>query len=365
MTMAGGAGEKAGTEYAKMFYSGLFQAIADGKALLLAFDFRPEGMNFQLQFQVAADSKTNKLLEGQKPVALAQIGDLPGGFMTYTASHISGGLLRTMAPIMFGTLGGEGEGKEKAEDALKQLINAGPTGSYGAANIPASGVQMQTFDDPNKAVASLLKLFRAIGEGGTFQNAYLKGKPEIKEDAQEYKGYKLHQVSLTWDLDKFADSIPGGGDAAKAAIRRLLGEGLKIWFGTDGKRVVTVTAKDWGTAEKRLDAYLSGSEKLSAQPAYLATRKELPQDTTMLMLADAGPFITKMGDYMLAILKAMPQQLPVNLPEQIKPVKTQTSYLGFAVTLRPQTARFDMFVPVTGIREMQKVLSPLFMGGSQ
>ena len=54
--------------------------------------------------------------------------------------------------------------------------------------------------------------------------------------------------------------------------------------------------------------YNSGAAKLSDQPAYKATRKELPTETTMLMLADAGPFVTTMGDYALGILKAAPQQ---------------------------------------------------------
>jgi hypothetical protein len=364
MTMAGGA-EKGSAEYVKMFYGSLFQAIADGRALLVAFDFRPEGFNFQLQFQVAADSKTNKMLEGQKPTALAPIGDLPVGFTTYTASHLTGNMLKTMAPLLFGSMGGEGDAKVLAEDAVKGLLAAGLSGSYGATNIPPGGVQVQDYDDPNKAVSSMLKLFHAMGEGGTFQNAYLKGKPEIKEGAEQYKGFKLSSVSLAWDLDKFADTIPGGGDAAKAAIKKLLGEGMRLWFGTDGKRVVTVTAKDWETARQRLDAYLAGSSRLSEQAAYAKTRKQLPAETTMLMLADAGPFVTKMGDYMLSVLKAAPQQLPINLPDQIKPVKTETSFLGMSVTLRSETARVDVFVPVTGIREIHKVLAPLFLGGAQ
>jgi hypothetical protein len=364
MTMAGGA-EKGSAEYVKVFYGSLFQAIADGRALLLAFDFRPEGLNFQLQFQVVADSKTSKMLEGQKPSALGQIGDLPGGFMSYTATHLSGNMLKTMAPLMFGTMGGEGDAKAQAEDAVKGLIAAGLTGSYGATNIPPGGVQVQNFDDPQKAVSSMLKLFHAMGEGGTFQNAYLKGKPEIKEAVEEYKGLKLNSISLSWDLDKFADTIPGGGEAAKAAIKKLLGDGMRLWFGTDGKRVVTVTAKDWETAKQRLDSYLAGASKLSEQPAYAKTRKQLPSETTILMLADAGPFVTKMGDYMLSVLKAAPQQLPINLPDQIKPVKTETSYLGVAVTLHSETARFDLFFPVASIREVHKVLAPLFMGGAQ
>ena len=46
-------------------------------------------------------------------------------------------------------------------------------------------------------------------------------------------------------------------------------------------------------------------------------------------------------------------------------MKTNTSYLGFAVTLRPETAGLDVFVPVIGIQEIRKVLMPLFMGGAE
>ncbi|HEX4592368.1 MAG TPA: hypothetical protein VH120_20730 [Gemmataceae bacterium] len=365
LNMAGGGGEKAAIEYAKLFYNGLFQAIADGRSFLMALDFRPEGMNLALQFQVGADTKTNKYLADQKPVGLEGLGRLPAGQMTYTATHMSGELLKSTAPLIYGAMGGEGDAKAHVEAAVKQLFAAGLTASYNCGNMPPAGVQVQTFDEPNKAAAAMLALFRAMGEGGTFQNNYIKGKPDIKENAEEYKGFKLNAVQITWDLDKFADSMPGGGDAVKTAIKKLLGQSLRLWFGTDGKQVVTVTAKDWEAAKQRLDTYLDGTSTLAKEPAYEATRKHLPPEATMLLLTDAGPFVQVMGDYMLGFFKAMPNQLPFNLPDEIKPVKTKTSYLGYAVILRPETATLDMFVPVTGIQEIRKVLQPLFLGGAQ
>jgi hypothetical protein len=364
LNMAGGA-DKASMEYVKIIYGGMFQAIEDGRVFLAAVDFRPEGMNLHLQFQVGPDTKTNRLLQNQKPTTLASVGALPEGSMTYTATRITGDVLKSIAPLVYGALAGEGESKAKMEEALKQLVAAGNTGSYSGADMPASGLQLQMFDDPAKAVTAMLALFRAMGEGGTFQNAYVKGKPEIKENAVEHRGFKLSSMHIVWDLDKFADAIPGGGEAAKNAIKKLLGEDQHVWFGTDGKRVVTLTAKNWDAAAKRLDAYLDGSATLEKEPAYALTRKQLPAETSILMLADAGRFTQTMGDYMLGLFKAMPAQLPFNLPDGIKPVKTKISYLGFAITLRAETAGFDMFVPVTGIQEIRKVLMPLFMGGNQ
>jgi hypothetical protein len=140
---------------------------------------------------------------------------------------------------------------------------------------------------------------------------------------------------------------------------------VHLWFGTDGKRVVTVTAKDWDAAAKQLDAYLDGTATLEKEPAYALTRKQLPAETTLLMLSDAGRMVQVMGNYLLGLIKATGAPLPINLPDAIKPVKTNTSYLGFAVTLRPETAGLDVFVPVISIQEIRKVLMPLFMGGAQ
>jgi hypothetical protein len=363
MAMLGGA-NKEQMEFFKLIFSSMFQGIADGRALVVALDFRPEGLNVHAQFQVGADTKTNSFLKDQKPTGLDAIGQLPAGLMSYTASDLTGDLLKSMAPIIYGAASSEGEAKAQVEAAVKQLIAAGLSGSYSAANVPPAGVQVQTFKDPAKGAAAMLGFFRAMGEGGTFQNAYIKGKPEIKENAQEYKGFKLNYVHVTWDLDKLTESVPGGGEAMKSAMKKLLGDGIRAWFGTDGKQVVTVTANDWDTARGRLDAYLGGSAKLANEPAYTATRKELPAETSMLMLADAGPLTQKMGDYMLASFKALPQ-LPLNLPDEIKPVKTKTSYLGFAVTLRPENAGLDVFVPAVGMQEIQKVLKPVFLGGAQ
>lgn len=364
LLLAAGGADKSSLEYIKVFYGGMFQAIEDGRVFLAALDFRPEGMNLHLQFQVGADTKTNKLLQHQRPAGLAAIGSIPGGLMTYTATRLSGDLLKSMAPLLYGTLGGEGEAKAKMEDAIQKLVAAGSKGSFGGSNMPPAGIQTQDFDDPAKAVSATLELFRAMGEGGTFQNAYIKGKPEIKENTVEHGGFKLNSVHISWDLDKFADAVPGGGEAAKNAIKKLLGEEMRIWFGTDGKRLVTVTAKNWDAAAKLLDEYLAGTATLQKEPAYEITRKQLPAETSLLVLADAGRFVQKMGDYMLGLLKASPAPLPFNLPEGIKPVKTKTTYLGFAVTLRPETAGFDMFVPVTGVQEIRKVIMPLFMGGN-
>ena len=49
--------------------------------------------------------------------------------------------------------------------------------------------------DRAQAVAGQLKLFQAMSEGATFQNAPIKGKPEIKEGAETYRDFKFNAVT--------------------------------------------------------------------------------------------------------------------------------------------------------------------------
>jgi hypothetical protein len=80
------------------------------------------------------------------------------------------------------------------------------------------------------------------------------------------------------------------------------------------------------------------------------------------MLADAGKFAQAMTDYMLAIFKAIPG-VPFNLPAEVKPVATNTSYLGFAVTFRAEHGGFELFLPAKAVQEIRKVITPLLGGG--
>jgi hypothetical protein len=268
-----------------------------------------------------------------------------------------------MAPLMFGVFG-EGEAQKNMEAALEKLIAAGNTSTIAAGSFPASTLQISTFQDPAKAASAQLQLFRAMGEGSLFQNAAIKGKPEIKENVEEFKGFKFNFVRLQWDIDKLAEQMGGGagGEDAKNAVKKLMGEGMDMWFGTDGKRYITVSAKDWSDAKNKIENYLQGSETIGTNQAFTATRKQLAPEATMLILFDAGKMVMTMGEYALSLFKAVPG-LPFNLPDSMKPVKTEPAFIGASVVLKPEFGGFEFFVPVTAVHEIRKVLMPLFMGG--
>ena len=60
------------------------------------------------------------------------------------------------------------------------------------------------------------------------------------------------------------ENSPGGKQMADA-MKKMMGEGVNSWFGSDGKVYVQVTAKDWEAARRQLDEYLDGDRRHRAK----------------------------------------------------------------------------------------------------
>lgn len=357
----GGQLEKSQLEAAKKLYSGMFQVVLDGKALVVGLDFRPQGIALHMQAQVKADTSTAKSLAAEKPSNLEQFGKLPSGQVMYTAMQLSP---ETMKSLMFGMQGlniGEGDSKALSEAALTKLFNAKGEAAYSSMNYPPSGVTFQRYGDPTQAVAANLELFKAFGDGAGYMGGMFKSKPVVKPDAETVRGIKLTHVRMEWDLDKMADQIPGVGEGMKGAYRKILGDETNVWFGAEGDRIITVTAKDAADAKSRLESFLDGKSVIGSSEAFNATRKQLPASTSLVYLMDSGPMTYWMADYMVTLFKAMPG-LPFNLPDSVKPTKTEPAFIGAAVTLQPERGAMDLYIPVTAIQEIRKVIMQVFVG---
>jgi hypothetical protein len=355
--------DPAQADMAKKIYGGIFQIILDGRSLVAAFDFRPEGLSIHLQAQVGAESDTNQVLKSQKPVVLDAIGKLPAGQMTYQATDLGPEMTKLLAAVMKGVMAPEGETKNLIEAAYTQIGAAKGRATFASSDMPPAGITFQEFADPARGMAGTLAMFKGLGEGAMAMGGAIKGKPEIKADAETHRGIKFTSVRLAWDFDKMTAMIPGGGggDSLIAAMKKLMGDGLNIWVGIEGSRLIQIVGKDWPAAKAKLDTFLDGKNNVEKTPAFQATKKQLPAQSSMLYFIDAGPITNVMVDYMVSILKAMP--FPFPMPDSVKPVATDTAYIGMAVSLQPERGSFELFVPVKAIEEMKKVLMPLFAGG--
>jgi hypothetical protein len=362
MQQAGGQMDKHTLEMMRAFANGAFQFVEDSRAFLVAGDFRPEGLALRLLAQVGSDTKINSYLKDSKPAALTDIAKLPSGQMGYYAAQFSPSIFKLYAPLVQGMIG-EGEGKEaKAlKDAMSQLADAGPQELIGDVSLPNQSVAIWKYKDPVKAAAATLKMFQAFESGGSFSSMPLKEKPVVKEAAQTFRDFKLHSVSLKWDFEKLADRTPAGGKEMAEAMKGMMGEGSNIWFGTDGKTYVQVTAKDWKAAQAHLDAFLSGTQAIGGQKAFADALKQLPAQTSMVALMDGPLYIQAIAQFMGPVLKG--QGVPFEIP-QMKAEKGK-SYFGFALTLRPENGSADIWIPVTAVAEIRKMFGNMIPGGIQ
>ena len=346
--------EKQQVELVKKLIGPVFQALDDSKAVLLAIDLRKPGLAIHAQGSVGASTKTNEALKGLKPAALDELAKLPAGMMTYSAMQIHEGWLKHLSGYLFGADGGKDDKEnKKLKAALDELAAAKPRLLLDGTSVPLKKIQVWTFDEPAKAVAAHLKVLRALEEGDTFQAAPVKGI-KIKEKAETFGDFTLHSFSASWDFEKLteklkgAGGLPGIGDVMTNLMKKMLGEDVHLWFGTNGKTVVQVIAKDFKEAQGILEQLAKGQKTIGDVPAFQESRKQMPKEATYLAFTDAPAYI-----------KTMVEPFQALIPVPIPLAKGKPSYLGIAATLKPERGSFDLWIPGSTAQEIYKMLEPV------
>jgi hypothetical protein len=345
---------------------GVFQAAEDSQGALLTFEFRPAGLVLHAESEVRPASPTAKALKEARPAPFTELGELPAGRAYYTALKVSKTQLEAIGPLLFSVVNDPDSKDAKAiASAVEDLVKAGPRMRLDAVSLPPSGIQVWKFDDPAKAVQAQLKLFKSLAAGTGLQGGSLKEKPVVKEKAEKFGDMELNSVELVWDLDKMAEQAaagrPLGEDAKKQVIEGLkgmLGEKLTIWFGTDGKVVLQVSAGDWATASKLLEQFKAGKHTAASAAPFRDARKEMPRETTLLGLVDIVQYAGPMMD-MIKPMIGFP--LPPGYPAPAE--KGATGFLGLAVTLEPRAGGLDLFISADAVRELYKSFVKPLVGG--
>jgi len=363
LELGAGAGDESQKKIVEMFKKAIgpiFQAVEDMQAVLLTIEFRPGGLALHVQGEMKDGSTTAGLLQDTRPVAFKELGRLPAGRSYYSALKTSAALYRELGSLMVGVpLGRGGETSEEIAAALKELAKAGPTIRMDGFAFPMSGLQVYHYDDPNKAVAALGKLFKALAASDP-KSVGLREKPVVKMNAEKYAEFKLHSIQIAWDFEKMAEPVAQQGEAAKKqyieSMKKLLGDKMTFWFGTDGQTVVQVVATDWPAAQKLLDQYSKGAKTVGESKAFRDARKEMPARTSFLGLIDAVQMFGTILDIARPMLPVA--GLPPGWPNM--PAKPTASYVGISVTLQPQRGGLDLFITAAAAKEFYKaVVQPL------
>jgi hypothetical protein len=353
--------DKGQMEMIKRFGETIFQLIDDARTFVVAADFRPEGFSLHTQLAVAEDSKTNSLLKDAKPAALDGLAKLPAGHLGYWAMQLSPELLKTIQPFIIGTMGSDPKSVKGLQEALDEMVAAEPQSILVNFDIPIEGMQIWECKDPGKVVQGQLRLLQSLEEGGSYANAVLKEKPKIKPDAENHRGFKLTSVSMIWDFDKMTEKAAGGGKQMAEVMKKMMGEGVNSWFGSDGKIYVQVTAKNWEGARRQLDEYLDGTNAISQNKGFQETWKQLPAETTMVSLMDLPQYVAIIADFVGPALQG--QGLPFSIP-QLKATKGKT-YLGVALVLQPTRGAVEIWFPGTAVNEIFKMIQQARNAGTE
>jgi hypothetical protein len=360
-----GFASKEKVEMIQAISGALFQALADGRVVLLTCDFRPAGAALHMEVNVPTDSKSNGFLKTMKPSSLAGLKSLPASFTTFTAIDFGYQAYKAFHPIMKCLAAGpedDDKGNNKAIlAAMDEFLAAKPLRYLSASKTGGStGFQVWEFTDPAKGVAAQLKLMKALKKGGEYQFVPIKETPVVKANAEKYRDAPLHFAGIKWDLEKLAEDTPGGEELVKF-MKKTAGEGMNLWFGVVDQRYMQVMAPDWKTAKKLLDDYFDKKDMIGSDKhkMFIEARDNLPRDASMVCMTQAGPLAHTIGESIYAIAKG--QGLPFNINPPGKLAKRiQSSYLALALTMQAGRGSFDLWLPGAAARDFRAVFEPMF-----
>ncbi len=350
-------------DQAKTMITGVFQAVEDSQGVLLAAEFRPEGVNLRAQVRFADDSPSGKMLKAETPTPLSTVADLPRGLNSYSGSKFGKKFSDLMNQFVDEFAGPEDNEAAAAEvgKLRAEIAAAGPQGDFSASAPPDTTLHVTPYKDAAKAAAAYTRLYKALPAGGHVANLVLKDKPKVTEKAQTYGNFTFAEVRLTFDYEASLKDVPDNiREATLESLKKQMREKTTTWVGTDGKVVVQLTAKDWDAAQKVLAEYVDAKTPVGTEPGFALTRKNLPADATLLMMAETSELITTLVEQAKTVGQAIPGGGGIPPIGKVKPVKGEATFVGVALTLKPETATLDVFIPGTGLNVAARMLAPLF-----
>lgn len=352
-----GAGvDKDQIEMAKKMIDGALQGFEDSRGLVVTADFRPDGVALHANIQFGGDTTTNQFLKVLSPGDLTAVGTLPAGQLSYIAMKAEPALVKAFGPLLSGVWAESGSKQAEAiKKALELTEQSGLEMMLQTANLKTEGLVVTRSKDPAKSAQGQLQLFQALTAAESYSQMKLK-KATVKPEAQKHRGFTLHHIELVWDFEKMMADNPLGGKEMADAMKKMMGEGLNVWFGTDGKLVVQASAKTWAEAQKSLDNFLDGKSPVGKDAAFQAARKELPAQANVLMLYDVPQLMESLRTMFTTMFRALGQG-----EVKVEPAKEQAKpfFLGVALLLKAESVAADVWIPAPTAREVQKLIEPL------
>lgn len=337
----------------KTLYAGMFDSVKDGDALAFSVDFTPSAFSLSGSATVKADSKAAKGLATAKSGPAEGFGKLPADGFMYSYMNPSPESFKAIAKLGTAYVSGGGKSTAEMEKGQAMLAEAGGLEVYQAMASGSGGMTgmaalaYSTPKDPAKAV-----------EATTMTNTALKGAEGMFKDVvvtpkvATYKGFVLNELKATYDLEKMTPpNAPGGPDA----IRKLMGgDTMTVWYGTDGKSMLSVSGKDLDEAKAKIDAFLTGDNSLSKIPPYDSLRRMLPANISGAILVNAQGLV-KVVSETAGAMSGKALSIPADMPKE-------TALFGGSFTASTKGYQFTFVVPSNVGPVIEKGLIPMLQG---
>lgn len=321
-------------EQAKQLYAALFDGIKIAESVTLSLDFSKEALDLSGLLTVKADSDSAKTLTTAKLGNAEGLASLPATEMAYVyvnfdPAGMEGLMKLNMANITAG----------QADEALikKSMEAAKAAGRQESIMAFSLGQPVNVFtitkpEHPEHALDASKVTFEALKSQPMFKNV------TVEENVLEVQGFKLSKASMTIDAEKVAEAQGQANEQVNEIMKRFMGEGpMTVYYGSDGKRVVSIMASNEAEVKAKLETALSGgSGGVGATAGYKALRSRLPENVGALVMLNSQEMVKQIAN-MVGRLTGGEVKTP-SMPKG-------TALLGFAYAATPAGYRFDIVVP--------------------
>lgn len=351
LDQAGGQMQGNQIEQAKAVYGAMFDALKVADALALNLDFDAAQFALSGLLTVRPDTEAAAAL-GRARVGTGEgIGNLPADSLMYLYFNSDPETFAGLQAMNMSNLGNLGANTDEMKKALEDLKAAGSQEAYGAFSF-GDGIRVVNVtypEDVEKQLTASTEMMKAMKSSEMFKDV------KIEDDALSYKGFQLRKATVTFDLEKMAAAQPNN-PAGEAVLRSMFGgDSMTTWYGSDGKRIVSVVARDAEGAKAQIDTIVDGTRGVgSAGGGLRAVRAKLPEKVSVLFLVNAQELIRQVTSLMSS-MSGQKIPPPSGLPKD-------PALFGGSLAVTPEGYHFDFVVPSAVGPVFENGFGPLIQG---
>jgi hypothetical protein len=346
------AGNAAVMDVAKEIYGGAFDAIKVAQDLAAHVDFDASGLNLSGEVTVKPGSKGAEALARAATGDAADLAKLPAGGSFYVYMNVDPAIFSRFQALGTSILYGGGPPSDELKAAMELQKEVGRVESIGVSSGEKGARRLDVMKaaNPRKLVEATTAMMKAMKPAQDAPLNFIKDV-SFKPAAQRYRGYDFSEARIVLDLEKLArlQPAPGAADAMRSAFG---GDTMLTWFGTDGKLVLSVSAKDWDEARGMIDAYLDGKNPVGDVAGFRGTRAKLPDQVTLLGLLSAQGIVRQVTNQLATMLQNPDLKPPADLPKE--PVM-----LGGSLAAGKAGYQFQLVVPSAAGPVVEKGMGPV------